>query len=901
MTDCATEAGIDGVPSAARADLPSGTLVVGRYRLAEPLGSGGHGVVYAARDEMLERRVALKLVARGVDSDQLLAEGRAMAKLRHAHVVQLHDVLIWNQYLVFVMELLTGGTLSFDEPSRDLRAAMRLLLEAGSGLVAAHAAGLVHLDFKPANVLVDDAGHARVADFGIARAAQHSMRVRVGPALTVDDHTAPTVRGAPDAICGTPEYMSPEQLRGEPVDARSDQFSFCVAVVKVITGKSPWPGARAVTRESLSTPRLDEVPAPLRPVLLRGLAPRVDARYPTMVALLSALESAARRARLVPQNTGRWRMLGGLAALALIAALAWVVIDRDAAEPPCLAARNELDRVWNAARRDAVTARISIEHREAWDRATVVLDRQAERWIAARLEVCEAAQGTQEPAESYARLVCLTQRRDEIGALLDALESNARDAGRVTDVANALSAVGDCNDLAALRAVETFPTAPGARARVSAARQRIAQAKVAFDGGRWTEAAEHADAAVAMARATAHRPTLAGALYEQGRTAVVRGDPALLERALLEAIDLAEASRDDLTLAQAWVVLPMVVVMSGANDRLPAWERRARATLARIGNPPRLVGALENILGVVADRSGRSEIARDHWLRALHALRSAPEQDVFHLGLVLSNLGADALRGAHPSTGIGFLRDSIELITNALGPRHPNLTLPRAGLAYLAYLAGNYPDAKRQCSALLEFVARVGTPDPDNVVDLELECADIERAAGDPTTALARLDAIATARSPTHAVSRAIYRARALRDGDRWDAALAADQGALARCAELVDDAGARCRTDAAAGLAESLFHLGRLGDARSAARAAYDACAHLAPSEVQRRYAALVALIAPAPESELARWLGEAATLEASAEISAELRARGTRVACGRAMALGRRGSAFELLGRCR
>ncbi len=280
---------------------------VGRYLLLDKLGAGGMGVVYLAFDPQLERKVALKLVrSRGRDADErareqqrLLREGRTQARLDHPNVVAVHDVEFIDDQVVLVMDHVQGRRLDLWLARPDIdasqegerrRVVLEMFLQAGRGLAAAHAAGLVHRDFKPANVLVDLDGRARVLDFGLA--------LPVAEPTSASDDTLRTQESLPGA--GTPRYMAPEQRRGEPATPASDQYGFCLAVWEALFGELPEAGRRR--------PR----PRALVKVLERGLAENPEDRWPSMAALLQQLERLLRQDKL-GSGHGRSRELVGLA------------------------------------------------------------------------------------------------------------------------------------------------------------------------------------------------------------------------------------------------------------------------------------------------------------------------------------------------------------------------------------------------------------------------------------------------------------------------------------------------------------------------------------------------------------------------------------------------------------
>ena len=276
----------------AQSPLAPGTLV-GRYVIGEALGTGGMGVVYAARDPELDRDIAIKVLrpefAR-VHPDatkRIIREAQAMARLSHPNVVSVHDVGTVEDRVFVAMERVAGTNLR-EWLAREKRSAAEILetfTAAGRGLIAAHDAGLVHRDFKPDNVLVGGDGRPRVTDFGLAYDQAD------------DDEVDPaTDESAAQPVAGTPSYMAPEQHEGGNLDARTDQFSFAVALYEALYGQRPFAGK---TREALAdaiahgeiqpAPAGSRVPASLRAILVRALSAKPGDRFPTLAHMLKAL------------------------------------------------------------------------------------------------------------------------------------------------------------------------------------------------------------------------------------------------------------------------------------------------------------------------------------------------------------------------------------------------------------------------------------------------------------------------------------------------------------------------------------------------------------------------------------------------------------------------------------
>jgi serine/threonine protein kinase len=291
---------------------------VGRYVIIEAVGAGAMGTVYAAYDPDLDRRVALKLLRSHRDDEQLRArlsrEAKAMARLSHPHVVTVFDVGSVGPQLFVAMEFIGGGTLRqwLARRPRGWYEVLWVFLRAGRGLGCAHAAGLVHRDFKPDNVLVGEDGRVCVTDFGLARSQRdegHSHEPR-----TCDDLLDATITRT-GARVGTPAYMAPEQFRGEPAHPRADVFSFCVALHEALYGKRPFEGNNIRDLRSATAlghvrppPADSAVPPALHRVLLTGLKASALER-PEMDELLRALEAAAPRSEDGPTP---WESAGAL-------------------------------------------------------------------------------------------------------------------------------------------------------------------------------------------------------------------------------------------------------------------------------------------------------------------------------------------------------------------------------------------------------------------------------------------------------------------------------------------------------------------------------------------------------------------------------------------------------------
>jgi formylglycine-generating enzyme required for sulfatase activity len=360
-------------------DLGTGARI-GRYVIIERVGTGAMGVVYGAYDPELDRKVALKLIkpgqggAKDTARARLLREAKAIARLQHPNVVAVHDVGVFEDQVFLAMEFVAGGTIKswLAAQTRTWREIVDVFIAAGRGLAAAHAAGLVHRDFKPDNVLLDKESRPRVVDFGIARQAGtgdeelagETGDVEVDGAATLQDtsgkHALATLTKTGTWV-GTPAYMAPEQFLGDRGDEKSDQFSFCVALYEALFGERPFAGddmlsisVNVTTEQLRPLPKDRGVPTWVRRVILRGLKVEPGARWDSMAALIRALEKDP------VVNLRRRLIAGGTVAIAATSLLvAWQIVSRRHAEAEREIGRHlgESDRAAKAAQTNAASAR----------------------------------------------------------------------------------------------------------------------------------------------------------------------------------------------------------------------------------------------------------------------------------------------------------------------------------------------------------------------------------------------------------------------------------------------------------------------------------------------------------------------------------------------------------------
>jgi tetratricopeptide (TPR) repeat protein len=635
-------------PVPTREALAAGT-VVGRYTVLGLVGRGGMGEVYAAYDPGLDRRIALKLMsAQGTAKDdnaqdRRTREAQAIAKLSHPNVVIVHDVGTIEGQVFIAMEFVDGPTLAtwLFERLRGWREILAMFVQAGRGLAAAHAAGLVHRDFKPQNVLVARDGTARVMDFGLVR--------RVGEA-DADGGAVGRAEGAADPsltrtgeLLGTPLYMAPEQFAGGRVDARADQFSFCVGLYWALSGMHPFGGSNSselssnVQRGDLTMPpKKIGVPSRIQRALLRGLSVDPEARWPSMDALVGELlRDPRRRAR-------RAAWAAGVALLCGVVAFSAVALSRRT-RALCASGPERLAGIWEPAdragagsRRELVRAAIltssAREPTRTWDRLSALLDRHVAAWLAAYRDSCEAThvRGEQSAEVLDLRMACLTDDLATTGALTELLASGDRAViDHAGEAAGSLDDLSRCGATEQVRSSLRPPHDARTRQAVDDARKHLKEGNALRLAGQVERAAAIADAVLARSDTAGYGPVEAEALLLRGMSIVdttpTRGIPVLEK-----AVEAGERCGHDRVVASALGCL----VFQHRIDDWPAAEWAAQldaAVLARMGGDPVLDSWLANNVGGLRFEQGRFEEAYKEFKRGLdikERLSGADDVDV---------------------------------------------------------------------------------------------------------------------------------------------------------------------------------------------------------------------------------------------------------------------------------
>ena len=701
-----------------RAMLTAGTRV-GRYVIEGALGAGGMGVVYAAQDPELDRRVAIKRLRTDVSSRRLQREAKALAKLDHPNVVRVHDVGELDGSSFLAMGLVEGRTLrQWAKDKRSPAEIVRAIVEAGRGLAAAHGAGLIHRDLKPDNIFVSDRGQVLVGDFGLATTPGETD---IGDVLANAD-TGLTVAGT---IVGTLAYIAPEQARGEPTVA-SDQFALCVTAWELLYGTRPFQGdtpeavVAAIERGAPDVPADSEVPKRVQRALLRGLSADPAARWPSVEALLEELIAACER-----------RSMWWLAAPALAAIGGVALLVARTGGPACAADGVRFAGVWDGERHAALAAL-----------GAGALETERTALDTALAATCKAeSSGAVTHPQALERTSCLERRAFELDAFATQMIAG-RPAKPVIDIALTQLPRLNCDEISApvlprnrktiaalyARFVTTQLMLGGAPERVAAlaqlehdardAGERELEARAAMSlGARQLESDDlkAADATLGRAydRAIAiHSSSIAvGALGFRTQVASRRGDP----RAAKSYAQLM-VERTDQPGAQPY-------------DRVRAYYALAVADIA-IGDSRAAIDPLRKSLDLLAaggrnTRPAQFEIrfALINALRYVHAdgaeiLKLAREnaalaRDVYgehgtNYGAAL-NVVATALHyGGQNAEALASRKQALAIMAEQLPPDHSQILAVRESLADDLSASGDFEEARRELAAVLERAKAVG-------------------------------------------------------------------------------------------------------------------------------------------------------------------------------------------------
>jgi tetratricopeptide (TPR) repeat protein/predicted Ser/Thr protein kinase len=707
-------------PSSGRAQVGDS---FGRYVILRELGSGGMAHVYVAYDPELNREVAVKLMrpggpeAQAASGERLLREAQAMARLEHVNVVRVYDVGIVDGRVWMAMELIRG--VDFEEwlkqRTRPWREIVSSLVHAGRGLAAAHAAGIVHLDFKPRNVLVGDDGEIRVVDFGLARPPRTEDRAPrfdfdvSGDSLPVGRLTDQITEFG--LVMGTPGYMAPELLKGGLTDARTDQFSFCVTLWKALYGRRPFGGSTtAKVNAAVLAGRIEpppsgsRVPARLRRLLERGLAAAPEARFASLDALLDELE----RDPFQP-----YKRLG-LAVLAAgaVGVGAWGYVGRQPATgPACDTAASQLKGVWDddrrAAAKEAVTADPRAFVADTWEKVDNGLDDYAAQWVEMHTDSCRATHQRGEQSEEMLdrRTHCLNERLTELQSVTDLLaHADATVVERAVTMVGRLSPVAGCADVRRLQEQE-LPTDPNRLAAMERAQTVGLQALVLRNAGKYAEALALGSASLLSAERSGHLPTIAWARISHAGLLGEYGDAETAESFAFEGLLAAEAAGDDERRANALIEMVFVSgMLLGKYEAAEEYARIAQAVIDGLGNPRDAQARLWSNLGAVVGTTGDADRSIELYKRVLAAHDADTLLDDENLSSVYLGIGSALFWENRYEEALPYYDLAERMLVSDLGALHPRTATAYENLGTVNHAMGNFEEALHHFERALEVV-----------------------------------------------------------------------------------------------------------------------------------------------------------------------------------------------------
>ena len=676
LDSCATCRAV--IAQVSRANVVERGRTIGRYVIGDLLGTGTMGRVYAAWEPELDRNVALKLLRddSAPARARLLREAQSMAKLAHPNVVTVHEVGMNGDDVFVAMELVDGDNLRAWAGARSWRDKNAMLVEVARGLAAVHAAGVIHRDVKPDNIIVGRDGRARLGDFGLARSE-----------TTAREPAHNTLAVGSTAIAGTPAYMAPEVLQGDAADAASDQFSFGVTAYEILSGTRPFPGrtwAEIAMACATTSPAPLAGPRWLDATIRRCLAVDPARRFPTMAAVALELSS-----RPTPRRPVAW-----IAAAAIVASAAtWFVVGRASNHGVGAA---ELATTWSPAIRERLASRWKASPDAP--AALAELDTWSSTWIAERDAAVETPMS--------ARDVCLEHRRTDFSALVANLDATVISQGSVDRVVDALGALGspiECRT--ASSGADPVPIDQADRIRTLGNDIAAVRAAVALGDAR--RVVDRTRSLVDAAFVAGHAPTLAEALLVRAEAlrAVDRfADASLAAR---DAIAAAERGHDDTTAARAWLARVALASDVRALDQADDLAVVAAAAIDRAAAPDRLVASLARIRGTIA--FDRGDLARATELVTHARGLFFTDEHAIDIAATDSILGSIARTAGDLEAAESWHREALDIDRELRGPAHPDVARDLHNLAGVLRLRGDLVAAEasyRQALAIEVATAR---------------------------------------------------------------------------------------------------------------------------------------------------------------------------------------------------
>ncbi len=761
----------------AQQNLPRGASV-GRYVVIDFVDAGGMGAVYQAFDPELNRSVALKILTPDREEEQgaeeikrnrnrMLREAQALAQLSHPNVVTVFDVGAYQNSIFIAMEFVEGRTYrqwqAETEPS--LAEKLRVLMAAGSGLQAAHQAGIVHRDFKPANVMVGNDGRVMVLDFGLARAADapepmaDSSDSLVGMSDSSD--SSGSIRLSEDSagnllsesltqagsLMGTVGYMSPEQLRGKPAGEASDQFCFCLTLFESLYGQKPYQGKNIsslrmrMKRGRLLRPEGVKIPRWLDAVIVRGLSYHRHDRHDSMQGLLAALadDPTVKRRR-------RFKALGiaGIVVFSVLVSVLALWHGLTKGSRFCQGSEQKITGVWDLTVagqvKQAFLATGRPHAQETFEKVQKILDERAVKWMVQRSEACQAThvQGTQSDQLLDLRMSCLDQRLNEMDALIRQFASQV-DSGVLNKAVSACLGLGRldrCADTEALMAEVPPPENPKIRAEVNQLRKQLLEVDALTKLGKYQAGLGLIGQVLARAEQSQYPPLAAEAWYRQGILFFRTGKFRESEKQMRKSWLLAVAGGPDQIRARSLIWLITIV-----GSRLHRFDEarqiaaHAEAVLKHLHDEGELLAKWNNNLGNVYFMERKYDQSLGYYQQSLQIRRAKMAVDdrlLAHSYANISNIYSD--QGQY-ALALEYLKKALLITQKALGSQHPDVASIQNNIGATYYDADDLDRALEHYAialAIRQSVLRADHPDlgltEGNIADVLFEKGEYRQA-----------------------------------------------------------------------------------------------------------------------------------------------------------------------------
>jgi predicted Ser/Thr protein kinase/Flp pilus assembly protein TadD len=671
---------------------------IGRYAIGKRVGRGGMGEVFRGEDTELDRPVALKRLLAKTERAELVREARAAARLQHPNVVGVYEIVDADDGAFLAMEWIDGVTLRvwLQEEKRSWREVVTLMIAVGRGLAAAHAAGILHRDFKPENILVDRAGRPRVADFGLARAATAPKTTEAELAL-----------GSGTALAGTQGYIAPELYEGASATERSEQYAFAIVLFEALHGIHPFGGDSALEMwRDMSAGNVRDgrarLPTWLGRVLARGLSAKPADRWPDLPTFLDALERGLRRT-WVPALIGVV-MLGafGITAAALL-------------KSPALTATcgDELvDMVWSPAAQREVGTQLSAARPGSPTTALAFVGQWTESWRLQRRAACTAKRD-----ERQARTSCLDRQLGELRAQI-AVWTRA-DAGVADRAATAAAALPDPNACVGAPVTIGSPATIELTARIDALHR----------SGRNVDAQHELPALLTLVAIEKDSDTRAAALLS---ASAVELDAHVRGPAREHAVAAAKAAQDDRRLASALLAQATALIDEKRYAEAIGMCDAVDALVARgVPHGERVATIRAHAL----DQLGKFDDSIAEYRRAISALEPLAARDparALELANAIGALGSTLGQAGKLADGAVELRKGLAIEEAQLGSTHPEVGRTLHDLAGLERDLGDVAGAKRDFLRTRAIFAADYGEKSFEIIELDSSLADIAFIEGDP-------------------------------------------------------------------------------------------------------------------------------------------------------------------------